>query len=268
MKYIDSHCHYNPAVSSATTLLASMDAAGIEISYLVGGGLLPPLQIAEQILNPPIDGATKHVHFDNLTLLAACQTDAYRLRPFYFVNPWHPPSVFSDIKANFCGLKFAGAIHGLQYEFLAPWFATAQQAAMPVYTHCLQAPGFTVTDLVKLVKNFPDLPVILGHGGVSQMDLSALTTIRDAANIFIETSGTFSSFVRFAVNMIGDDRILFGSEYPLQSPKAEIVKIETSGISEKSLNKIARENAAKLFSHRNPKQTKNSSTESGVAYAH
>ena len=62
-------------------------------------------------------------------------------------------------------------------------------------------------------------------------------------NIFNLSSG----FVSEAVNKIGADRLLFGSDSPTSQIKAELEKIKVLNFEEEVLNKILWGNAYRLF---------------------
>jgi uncharacterized protein len=229
MVIIDSHAHITLASDSAEQLLKHMNQIGISISYVVGGGLLSPQQISRNIADPKPSNAT----FDNLSLLEICHKMLGRLRPFYFANPNLSPGQYLAHGKNFYGLKLAPAIHGIPLEDARHWnwYKAAEKIGHPVYLHCLESLGFQVGDLCLVATTFPKVNFILGHGGGGQLNFEAVETIKDIENIYYETSGAMASVVRFAVETIGVERVLFGSEYPLQDSEAELLKIKNLRLS-------------------------------------
>ena len=64
-----------------------------------------------------------------------------------------------------------------------------------------------------------------------------------AASIFLYTAKVYP----VAVQLIGADKILFGTDYPLTDQLRYLKQIENSGISSDAINKISGENARRLL---------------------
>jgi predicted TIM-barrel fold metal-dependent hydrolase len=116
-----------------------------------------------------------------------------------------------------------------------------------VYTVCLERPGSTVTDLVKLAVAFPDTTFVLGHAGIGNIDLYAVELIAPHANVLLETSGGYTCVAQAAVRRLGADRVLFGSEAPIQHPEVELTKLRHIGLSDEDWHRITWRNACRLL---------------------
>ncbi len=102
----------------------------------------------------------------------------------------------------------------------------------------------------RVLENFPNLTLICAHmGGYSEWD-SAAKCLKDT-NVYVDCSSTF-----FAVDkekalalfdLFGEDRILFGSDYPMWNAKDEIETLLSLGLSETALKKIFSENILKIL---------------------
>jgi hypothetical protein len=72
------------------------------------------------------------------------------------------------------------------------------------------------------------------------------------SNVYFDTAATpflyKPQIFKQVADIIGSDRILFGSDYPLLSPKRIIDQIESSGLSQKDKAKILGGNAKRLLS--------------------
>jgi predicted TIM-barrel fold metal-dependent hydrolase len=224
----DSHAHLLPTPEARERMLASMDRLGIARTVVVGGGLIQPRVLARQILRGVDPRTAPTFRCDNLSVLAQCELAGGRLLPFYFANPHESPAEYREIGARFRGLKLGPAVHGIPLTAIEnlSYLDAAEELGHPVYLHCLDREGFRVRDLVQVAVRFPALTFILGHGGVGELDYDGVDEIAPFANILFETSTTFRAVVLYAVEILGASRVLFGTEYPLQSARAELAKID------------------------------------------
>jgi predicted TIM-barrel fold metal-dependent hydrolase len=223
MQIIDGHAHLPARQGAAETLLARMDALGIARAVVIPGGTVTPLQLAKNIAL----GCGSDVEIDHQFLLKACAASASRLIPFYFANPHRDASAYEAAGERFYGLKLGPAVHGVRLDDprTRALIEVAERFGHPVYLHCLARPGFGVAELVELARGFPRVRFILGHAGVGHCDLYGLSLIAKDENIYFETSGGFSAVVREALAVLGAERVLFGSEYPLSDPRLELEKV-------------------------------------------
>jgi predicted TIM-barrel fold metal-dependent hydrolase len=245
----DSHAHLAPGPESLNTLLATMQRLEIEGAVVVPGAGLPPAQLARQIAAPPPLDVARAIRYNNAGLWAQCEQSGGRLFPFYFANPHDPTDEYRAIGAGFSGLKFGPGVHGVPFRSskMNAYVKVAVEFGHPVYAHCLDRDGFRVSDFVKLANRFPGTTFILGHGGVGLIDLPAVDLIAPNPRILFEISGTFVAVVQYAVERLGAKRVLFGTEYPLQSPRAEIAKLLDLKISSEDLREVSGGNIRRLL---------------------
>jgi len=238
MELIDFHAHLAPNQEALDVLLASMDANEITQAVIVAGGVLPPSQLSLHLAK----GGGKNVTVDNHEIQSLCRSTNGRLLPFYFANPYDSVDEYRSIGTDFYGLKLAAIVHGvpLDDEHNQKFLEVARGFGHPVYLHCLPRDGFDIEAFRRLAQAFPDVSVVLGHGGVNTCDFYAVDMIADLPNVYFETSGPFLSVVKYAAKTLGSHRILFGSEHPLQSARVEIEKMRASGLSFETLNANAR----------------------------
>ncbi len=236
MGLIDFHAHMAPTEEARDRLLAMMDRLSITQSGVVAGGLCTPQQISLQINT----STGCNVSARNQEILQLCGSDR-RLLPFYFANPYEYCDDYLQGGQEYYGLKLGPAIHGvaLTDKRNQALIFSAQSFGHPVYLHCLSQTGFDTDALLTLAKKFPLVNFVLGHAGIGNCDFFAVDHIRPYANIYFETSGGFSSVIKYAVDRLGIGRILFGSEYPLQEPSLEITKMEVLGLSLETLSQNA-----------------------------
>jgi predicted TIM-barrel fold metal-dependent hydrolase len=224
MDFIDAHAHLSSAPDAAVAWLREMKELGIGQSVVVAGGTVTPEELSKQMLL----GGSRNVDVDNAGLLRSCTASTGRLIPFYFANPHRGAQPYLEEGRRFRGLKIGPAVHGVPFtdERITALAAAAEGFGHPVYLHCLARPGFDVAALVDLARRFPRVPFILGHAGIGNCDFLAVSLIESSKNIFFETSGGFTSVIELAVKRLGAQRVLFGTERPLQSARAELHKAQ------------------------------------------
>lgn len=245
MSVIDGHAHLSPGKDSLNKLLSTMDECGITHSIVVAGGLLSPEILSTNLAM----GGGFNVDANNEEVLQRCIESKGRLIPFYFGNPYNRPDEYRYASSVFKGLKLAPGVHGIPFndERMIDWITAAEEKRHPVYLHCLSIPGFRVPEFVSMAKKFPNILWILGHAGVGNLDLYGIQQIRPYENIFFETSGGFSYVLKYAIDQLGSQRVIFGSEYPLQHPLVELTKYKVLNLPDSVLENVTRNNICRVI---------------------
>ena len=165
----------------------------------------------------------------------AIQRYPNRLKGFISVNPKFGQEALDEIKRcvklGFSGIGELGP-GGNGYDFEDPDFLAvldcARRHGLPVCIHCGEPvghryPGKDTTSLAplpELIKKYPDLKLILAHmgGGLPFYEMNpryrnAFGNVRYdmAANPLLYDIRS----IRAAITMIGSDRLLYGSDFPL-----------------------------------------------------
>ncbi|MFI8435762.1 amidohydrolase family protein [Streptomyces sp. NPDC079020] len=241
----DAHAHLAPGPDSTERIIATMDRNGISRTVVVAGAAISPDELSQQI----IEGGYIEKDADNEAVLDGCNRAGGRLVPFFFANPHRNPDTYRSCGSEYRGLKLAPGVHGvpLEDERTQELVRTAAELGHNVYLHCLQRPGFGVRDLVGLARRFRPVTFVLGHAGVGDLDLYGIDLVADSENIVFETSGGYTSVVRAAIERLGPERVLFGSEYPLQAPEVELAKFHALGLPADQWRLIAWENTLRLI---------------------
>ena len=97
---------------------------------------------------------------------------------------------------------------------------------------------------------FPDLTIIAGHAGYPWTD-ELISLAWKHANVYIETSGHRPkyfppSLVHF-LNSYGQNKVLFGTGYPLMNYAQPVAEMQALGLRPEALSKVCWENAARLW---------------------
>jgi predicted TIM-barrel fold metal-dependent hydrolase len=127
------------------------------------------------------------------------------------------------------------------HPFFKKFFQKANDLNLPILFH--SGDGFSSPGLIlKIAKKYPKLPMILGH-----LRESALSTLKECENVYVETSGTLPDFIELSADIDGN-RILFGSDVPYYRYPTQIAIIEAAEISQNAKRKIFFENFQRMFS--------------------
>lgn len=105
--------------------------------------------------------------------------------------------------------------------------------------------------LVKVLKAFPDLVVDAAHlGGWSISDAAFDIYQKELLphdNLYVDASSSFAfvgcRHMRELVHLWGADRVMFGSDYPMWDPNAELENMLNSGLTDDELEKVLWRNA-------------------------
>lgn len=100
-----------------------------------------------------------------------------------------------------------------------------------------------------LLKKFPRLQLICAHfGGYSEWD--AARCLADT-NVYVDTSSSFFVLTRerarALIDLFGEDRVMFGTDFPMWAPQPEIDFLLSLGLDERALQKIFSGNFYRLL---------------------
>lgn len=138
-------------------------------------------------------------------------------------------------------------------ESVGPIFEIAERHQAVILAHSGDK-GSYPEDFLPWADRFSRVSLIvahLGHGddNLRSRQVRAVAEARNR-NIWTDTSSSFSiasGVIEWAVQEVGDDRILFGTDAPLYSAACQKARIESAEISEESKTRILGGNAQHLF---------------------
>jgi predicted TIM-barrel fold metal-dependent hydrolase len=116
-------------------------------------------------------------------------------------------------------------------------------------------PGKGATPLERfyeLILSFPGLPVLLAHwgGGLPFYELMP-EVAKSMTNVYYDTAASPFLYTKkiypIAREMVGVEKILFGTDFPLLLPGRYFQELEASGLSEEDREKILGLNFARLI---------------------
>jgi uncharacterized protein len=131
-------------------------------------------------------------------------------------------------------------------EIVHPIMDIARKFKTPVAIHSGHPPFSLPWSIGELAERYPDVTIVMlhmghGHGVYIQ---AAIRTAKKFDNIYLETSGMpMHTKIKEAMESVGTNRVMYGSDTPFQEPAVEIDKICASGLSEEDLERVFYTNA-------------------------
>ncbi len=180
----------------------------------------------------------------------------------------HPEAVEETRRCIDGGLKGAGelafyeeGITAASLEKLAPTMDICRERGLPVMLHTNEPVGHqypgkapnTLRQIYDLVRRFPDNLIILAHwgGGIFFYQLLKKEVKDVLKNVYYDTAATpylyDPAIWTTACAIVGADRILFGTDFPLLNPDRYLREIEAAGVSSEERQQIMGANAARLW---------------------
>jgi predicted TIM-barrel fold metal-dependent hydrolase len=144
---------------------------------------------------------------------------------------------------------------------LAPMMELLLAKGLPVLIHTNEPIGhrypgkadMTLRQIDGLVKRFPENTIILAHwgGGIFFYNLLKKEIKEHLKNVYFDTAASpflyDPAIYRVATEILGPDKVLLGSDYPLLSPKRYLSEIEKAGLSSDDIQAICGLNAARVL---------------------
>jgi predicted TIM-barrel fold metal-dependent hydrolase len=240
------------SMAGAEELLASMDEAGVKASVICGFAWGEPLLCARH----------------NAYLLESAARFPDRLIPFISLPvtqvDWSMEALTEALKAGAKGVGEIAFYHrkmtSRDLAALKPLFTLMEEQGIPLMLHTNERvghdyPGKGRTPLERfyeLICSFPRLTVLLAHWGGGLLFYELMPEVsKRMANVYYDTAASpflFSNKIyTIACRVVGSDRILFGTDFPLLSPQRYFQDLRESGLPEEDQRKILGLNLARLL---------------------
>lgn len=225
---IDAHAHLsNTDYGNLEIYLQQLKEAGIQQGVVVPGGMMDVRKMTDYVTGK---SKPENPVPDNPYVLQSCNANRGTLTGFVCVDPHSEGALKTleqGLRDGMKGLKLSPMSH--QFSFASKAVqdiaALCGNLGFPVYSHVLFSPGASTSKFIALAKQFPKVNFILGHMGFGPADTEGQEAARTLNNFFLETSTGNFLHIKESVKKAGAGKIIFGSEFPLSHPKAEMEKI-------------------------------------------
>jgi predicted TIM-barrel fold metal-dependent hydrolase len=239
-------------IATAEDLIDSMDQDGVDISVIVNYGWSTHELCVET----------------NDYILESVACYPRRLFGFATVSSYTDDASLQEIER--CvrgGVKGVGELRpdaqSLDYsrkDILKPFFDLLRKHKLMVLTHASEPVGHlypgkgaaTPGLLYDFIASFPDIPVICAHWGGGLPFYTLMPEVQTALeNVYFDTAASpflYSPEIYQQVSqLIGADRILFGSDYPVMPQRRVLLEISAAELTEDARNEILSGNASRLL---------------------
>jgi predicted TIM-barrel fold metal-dependent hydrolase len=200
-------------------------------------------------LSPKDAAALKQANRD--TLAAAMESQGFVI-PVVMVNPHFPNESIDELKwARDNGIGMAGEICGylIKHKYKGKGFTRLMEKAgemdIAVLIHLWEP-----RQGAALARQFPGTRFIFPHFGArTHTDILEISDLAPFKNAMVDTSGTavFRTGVpEHAIEALGAERVLFGTDYIIDEPVSTRVRTELACPDSRTLELVMRENLRKV----------------------
>jgi len=122
------------------------------------------------------------------------------------------------------------------------------ELGFPMLFHCGADEYSHPRNLGNLAARFPEATILLAHIG-EEAWFEAISIAEDNPNLILDTTGSFNWYriLNCALDMVGEDRVVFGMDFPSYNPGPEISKVRDADITEAQKKRIMGENAIRIL---------------------
>ena len=258
-QYIDSdpcfavlYSNHNAKLVTADELIASMDESGVDISVIVNIGWTTHELCVET----------------NDYILESIARYPQRLIGFCAVQPQSQKAAIAEIER--CakgGIRGVGEMRPDMQKLdfrnetvMEPLVEVMRKHNLILLTHTSEPVGheypgkgdITPDMLYPFIASFPDLTIVCAHWGGGLPFYALMPEVKQAmSNVFFDTAASpllYSPQVyNQAAQLVGADKILFGSDYPLLAQSRSLNEIKSLNLPEETKSLILSGNAQRLL---------------------
>ncbi|MBQ9774043.1 MAG: amidohydrolase [Clostridia bacterium] len=260
---IDAHCHIYPEK------IADRAVAGTDAFYgtraVCRGVAQELLEIGDRVgidrfVVQSVATTPHQVERINSFIAESVATAPTRFTGLGSAHPDSPDqdAVIEQIKAlGLHGIKIHPDIQGFAIDDprMMRVYELCEEEGLPILMHTgdRRYDFSNPNRLLPVLERFPHLVVIGAHfGGWSVWD-DAARALCDFENLYVDCSSTFPfagndlAFCERLIARYGVDRVLFGSDFPMWSPEAELSTFMQLNLTDAERRMILSENAKKVY---------------------
>lgn len=244
---IDAHAHFEPRMLELDTIIAKMDAVGVDRIALIPAMNDPLPQTPRRLLsaarflmqrdwtrplaelvhrstmtrdgNLRLSGREHRIYPspDNASVAEVVKARPDRFLGWIFLNPRAQPDAVEELERwrsvpGMIGVKLHPHWHDYRTDLLDPILRRCEELSMPALIHLGFGPR---GDYREIARRFPRLTVIAAHAGFPFYQ--RLWAYRaDAPNLHVDLSSPYidEKLARAAVAAMGPERCLYGTDAP------------------------------------------------------
>lgn len=229
---IDVELYLNAKSSNAAQLMTLEEEAGIDLAILMPEPTMCP------------DNASMYSVAKDIKMFVLCAC----------VNPNYGTEAVDELETavrewGFRGLKLMPPKHGYRVvdQSVYPLLQKAHDLNIPVSVHSSQEQCHPC-DIGFMALEFPEVNFIMDHMGYRYFARQAILAAKHAPNLYLATTAVPEpGFIKSAVNSLGAERVLFGSNGPGMPPDIQIEVIRRAKLGSEAEALVLGGNAARLY---------------------
>ena len=239
-------------IATADELIASMDEAGVDIAVILNSGWTTHELCLET----------------NDYIMESVSRYPQRLVGFCAVQPQSPEAAIAEIeRCAKAGIRGVGEMRPDMQLFdladevvMEPLVEALRKNKLILLTHASEPVGhdypgkgsITPDILYPFIASFPDLKLVCAHWGGGLPFYALMPEVGKAmSNVFFDTAASPLLYTPQVYNqviqLVGADKILFGSDYPLLAQSRLLKEIEALDLPQETKNLILSGNAQRLL---------------------
>ena len=239
-------------MATAERLIRRMDEDGVDVSVVMGIGWTD-IDLARAANDYLIEAVAKHPN---------------RLVGFAGVNPvWGTEAVQEARRCAEEGLRGIGELHPDTQGYdlgdldtMAPLMEVVREHGLIVTTHSSEPVGHEYPGkgrtypgvLWRFIRNFPDATIVCAHWGAGLPFYALMPEVADGLDhTYFDSAATTllydARIFETVTSVIGPERVLMGSDYPLIRANRVIGQVESSALSRSAKDMILGGNAVRLL---------------------
>ena len=246
-------------MATAEELVQAMDEDGVDMSVVMGIGWTD-----HGLAREANDYVTESVaHYPG------------RLAGFAGVSPaWGGDTAVKEVeRCAHAGLRGIGELHPDSQAFdlgdrdaMSPLMEVVREHHLVVTTHSSEPVGHTYAGkgatrpevLWRFIQNFPDVTVVCAHWGGGLPFYALMPEVAEGlGNVYFDTAASpllyDARVFPLAASLVGADRILLGSDFPLLRGRRLLSQVRESSLSDSDKQAVMGGNATKLLAEASPR---------------
>lgn len=191
---------------------------------------------------------------DNNYIAEAVKKFPDKIIGFGCVNPWVPTAIEelerSVTELGLKGLKLHPLLHGYaidNHSLVDPIFEACEKLNIPIIAHGAESLFTMPHAFEEMARTFPNVKLIMAHAGFMYSTDQGIRAAKRNKNLYLDMTATTAWDVTHAVEEVGPERVLMGSDTPFMYHEVEMKKVEMA-ISDPQVRKMVMgENALRLL---------------------
>lgn len=193
----------------------------------------------------------------NNATIGIVQRQPGRLFGLCFLNPALPAAFLTDeidrcLDAGLSGVKLEYEVNARDARLHPIMEKIAEREAFVLHHSWYKTVGKVEnesdpSDIAWLAERHPDTKILMAH--LTAGGIRGVLDIQPHQNVSVDTSGSppVAGLVEYAVEKLGPERVLFGSDFPVRDFACQLGRVEGANLTPRDREMVLGKNAARLL---------------------